>query len=89
MLLCISKRPGFCQIIDGIKNNISLNHMKNNLAAVIHIDMEEMRKQKGEEFGEFQKKVMEEAQQFNRQYYNKTILKENYMDVEFFTDYEF
>lgn len=79
----------FCQIIDGIKNNISLNHMKNNLAAVIHIDMEEMRKQKGEEFGEFQKKVMEAAQQFNRQYYNKMILKENYMDVEFFTDYEF
>lgn len=71
----------FLQLIEGLKNSISLNSMRNKIPAVISIDTNGEEKQEREI-----RRVMEV---FNRKHLNRLMLKESYAGVEYITDYEF
>lgn len=79
----------FVQIMENLKKNISLCHLRNNFSAVIHIDIDEMQKRGKEDFGRVQEKVREVVRAFNNRHFNKMILKEYYAALELYTDYDF
>lgn len=67
----------FTRIMENLRKNISLKNLKNNLSAVIHIDMGN------------QENVKAAVRDFNNQYFNKMIWKEYDGVLELYTDYDF
>lgn len=76
----------FVQLIEKLKDRISLRALKNTLSAVIHIEMDEMRKLDNDSYERYQLELNRIVMELNQKNYNKLILKKNYNDLELYTD---
>lgn len=76
----------FIQLIEKLKDRISLRKLRNTLSAVIHIEMEDLHKMDNNSYDRYQLELNRIVMELNQKNYNKLILKNNYNDLELYTD---
>lgn len=74
------------QLIEKLKAQISIKALKDTLFTVIHIDMEEIHKLGDSSYERYKAELNRIVKEYNKQNYNKMILKNNYSDLELYTD---
>lgn len=77
----------FQNIVESLKKSISLRELQYTLSAAIHIDMEDLYKSGNASFEQYNLEINRIIMDFNKQNYNKLILKDSYNSFEIYTDY--
>lgn len=77
----------FIQLIETLRKSISLKKLRQSLAAVIHIDMDEAYQLNSHSFEKYQLEMNQIIMEINQQNFNQMIIKQQYKSLELYTDY--
>lgn len=75
------------QILENMKAAISIKNMKNHLAAVVHINLENMQAKDEMAYEKKRLEINKIIMDLNHRYLNRFIIKNNYRDFELYGDY--
>lgn len=74
------------QLIEKMKAQISIKALRDTLFTVIRIDMEEIHKLGAGSYERYKAELDRIVMEYNKQYYNRMVLKNTYSDLELYTD---